>query len=802
VNTGLRLTWSVLALAACLLQVGCGSAESRKARYVQHGQGYFDAGNYDKARVEFRNAGQIDPKDAQVRYLLGQVAEKTGDIREAIGQYRAAIGMDPKNTQARAALGRLFIYGGLPDKALEVVAPGLAIAPKNAQLLTVRAASHLRLGDKDGALADGLAAVQMAPDDEYAIALLASIHEQRAQPDQAIQVVQEGLRRLPKNLDLRVILADLLMRKQLPRQAESQLQQIVALDPQGLVNRYRLAKFYLTQKNTDAAERALREAVAAVPDNADAKVQLVQFLAAQRGRDRAVSEVNQLIARAPDNDSLQVTLGQLLVQAGAVEQAERLFREVVARAGKRPDGQAARVHLAALLVGRSEMSAAGTLVDEVLKENARDNDALILRSQIALANGEAASAIADLRVVLRDQPNAVPVMRALAQAYERNDQLDLAAEAIRNALQIAPGDIPARFELAQLEIGQGKLENAAPLLTQLAKDDPLNVQVLTALFKVQSAQKQYAEARATAATVQRTQPNLGLGFYLSGLVDEIDGKSELAVHDYELALQIQPDASEPLLAVTRLDLRLKQSTRAAHRLEGIITAQPANALARTVQGEMLLAQNQSAAAIAAYQGAIKVAPKWANGYHGLALVQIAAKRDDDAVSTLRQGIANAQDASMLVVDLGGLLQRTGRADEAIALYDALLAHDPKSAFAANNLAMLLVTTKTDATSLARAQQLANQLASSSAAGVLDTRGWVKFKSGDYRGAASLLQQAVDKAPESPELRYHLAMAQLRDGAQPLAVKNLEAALRAQQPFPGIDEARAALAMAKKTSSTG
>jgi tetratricopeptide (TPR) repeat protein len=217
---------------------------------------------------------------------------------------------------------------------------------------------------------------------------------------------------------------------------------------------------------------------------------------------------------------------------------------------------------------------------------------------------------------------------------------------------------------------------------------------------------------------------------------------------------------------------------------------------------MLLAQNQANAAIGAYQGAVQVSPKWANGYHGLALAQTAAKRDEDAVRTLRQGVANAQEASMLVVDLGALLQRMGRTDEAIALYDGLLARDPKSAFAANNLAMLLVTVKTDAASLARAQMLVNQLASSSAAGVLDTRGWVKFKSGDYRGAVSILQQAVDKAPESPELRYHLAMAQLRDGAQQLAVKNLETALRTQQPFPGMDDARAALAQAKKTNSTG
>ena len=793
------LVLRVIALTVAVVLAGCGSAQSRKARYVQHGQDYMQAGNFDKARVEFRNAGQIDPKDPRVRFLLGQVAEKTGDIREAIGQYRAAIGMDAKYVQPRAALGRLFIYGGLPEKALELAEPGLAATPDDAQLLTVRAAARLRMGDKDAALKDATAALQRAPDDEYAIALLASIHEQRDQSDEAIKVVEEGLKRLPKNIDLRVILADLLARKQLPQQAESQLQEIIALDPKGLVNRFRLAKFYLAQKNTDAAERVMREALAAVPGNADAKAQLVQFLAAQRGRDRAVAEVNALIAADPDNNALKVTLGQLLWQAGAVDPAEHLFRQVIADAGKKPEGLSARVRLAALLVSRNQMSDATALVAEVLKDNPRDNDALILRSQASLANGDATSAIADLRVVLRDQPNAVSVMRALAQAYERNDQLDLAAETMRTALQTVPGDVASRFELAQIDIMQGKFDNAAPLLVQLAKDDPLNTQVLAALFKVQSQQKHFAEARATAVSVQKTRPDLGLGHYLAGLVEELDGKPEQAEREYEQALKVQPDAGEPLLAITRLDLRLKQAARATHRLAGVVAAQPANALARTMQGELLLAQNDAPAAIAAYQGAVQVAPKWPNGYHGLALAQVAAKRDEDAVNTLRQGVAATSDPSMLIVDLGGLLQRLGRADDAIALYDGLLKRDAKSAFAANNLAMLLVNTKTDAASLARAQQLADQIASSSAAGVLDTRGWVKFKSGDYRGAVSLLQQAVDKAPATPELRYHLAMAQLRDGSQQLAVKNLEAALQAQQIFPGMDDARAALAQAKKAT---
>jgi cellulose synthase operon protein C len=76
--------------------------------------------------------------------------------------------------------------------------------------------------------------------------------------------------------------------------------------------------------------------------------------------------------------------------------------------------------------------------------------------------------------------------------------------------------------------------------------------------------------------------------------------------------------------------------------------------------------------------------------------------------------------------------------------------------AANNLAMLLVTHRNDTKSLQRAATLAERFATSEVPGLIDTYGWVKFKRGEYAEAVRRLQRAVDKAPESPELRYHLA----------------------------------------------
>jgi Tfp pilus assembly protein PilF len=805
-NSRLRLSLALGVVLSTTLLAACGSAQSRKAGYIRHGQEYLAAGNYDKARVEFSNAAQIDPKDATVRYLLGQVSEKLGDVRGAIGQYQSAISEDPRQAGARASLARLMLYGGLPDRALELVEPGLTADPKNPQLLTARGAARAQLGQADAALADAQAAVQLAPADQYAIALLASLYKNRGQLDQAVAVVQAGLVPQPKNAELHTILADLYVAQHHLDRAEAELLQVVALEPGVLRHRYVLARFYLQQKNLDAAEKTLRDAILSAPGDLQAKLQLVQFLATQRGHDQAGAEADRMAAAAPNDDKLRLGLGDALREVGLPDRAEAAYRAVIAHAGVTPEGLTARDHLAVLLVGRNDAAGASALIDAVLKENPRDNEALDLRGSIALSRGDVTAAITDLRAVLRDQPNAISVMRTLARAYQRNNENDLAEETLRGAVQIAPKDVGSRLDLAQVLIAAKKLDQAAPLLDGLAKDSPNDIAVQEALFRVQAAQQRFDDARATAQTIEQTHPEQGLGYYLTGLVDQQQGKPDLAVKDYQAALDHMPNAAEPLTAMVQLEMQRKQPAAAMAHVDAALAKSAANPVAHKLKGELLLAAAKPDAAIAADQDTVKAFPAWGDAYSALAAAQLQSRHVDDAIATLQLGIQKAQGTDALVVELASLYERSGRADAAIALYQGILDKTPNAAFAINNLAMLLVTYKSDPASLARAQQLSDRLASSSIVSVVDTRGWVKFKNGDYHGAESLLQQAVDKAPDAPEFRYHLGMAQFKSGEAQAAEQNLtiavEAAVNYKKPFSGLDDARATLAQLKKSGSVG
>ena len=96
---------------------GCGE-EDRAETYLQRGQELFDQGNLVKARLEFKNALQIDPK--QARGLVhdgadrGAGAELAAGVRRLLARGRAG----SEQRAARLKKGAFLLAGEQYDDAL------------------------------------------------------------------------------------------------------------------------------------------------------------------------------------------------------------------------------------------------------------------------------------------------------------------------------------------------------------------------------------------------------------------------------------------------------------------------------------------------------------------------------------------------------------------------------------------------------------------------------------------------------------------------------------------------------------
>ena len=783
-----------MVLLCALVLCGCGGAEARKARHLEKGEAFFAQKNYEKARIEFRNALQIAPNDSEARFDNGRVDEKLGNPREAVQYYQGAIDSNADNVAARAALGRLFLFGGAPERALETIKPSIAKHPDDASLLTVRAAARLQLKDPDAALADAERAVQLAPTSEDAVAVLAGIYRSRNEPDKARSLLENSIKQIPATVDLRLALAQLYASQgqdQIPK-VEALLVELVRQNPNERTHRIRLAQFYTHLNHPDDAERVLREGIRAMPDDRDFKINLIQFLAAQRSRDAAAKELSGMIAANPKDYDLRLAQAQFYEQGKEFPQAIAAYRDIISAAKLDSPGITARDRLAALKLQQGDPQGAQQLLAEVLAKSPRDNDALILRGTLELSQKDPKSAISDLRSVLRDQPNSVGVMRTLARAHLANGEPALAEETMRRAVDANPKDPQVRLDLAQLLAELGKPEEAKPVIDELVKQQPDNAAALETQFKVAAATGDVPEAQSAADALVAARPKEALGYLEQGVLAEKQKKPEDALRLYSKALELQPEAAEPLEAIAGVLVKMNRLPEALKRLDAVAAQYPTVPIALNAKGGVLLGAQRPADAQIAFKAAIDRQPKWWVPYRGLAVAQAMSHDNDGAIATLKAAIDKVQQPQPLQTELAGLFERLGKPDESIQVYEVALRRDPQDDVAANNLSMLLVSYRKDAPSLDRAKTLAARFASSTNPSYLDTYGWVLYKRGESAAAVTALQNALAKEPNSPVSLYHLGMAQESTGQHEAARQSLARSLESGKNFPGMDEAKATL----------
>jgi tetratricopeptide (TPR) repeat protein len=787
-----RIAGLAAVAASAVVIAGCGGAASRLASHMQRGQAYFGKDDFTHASVEFRNALQINPKDLKARLMLAQVAQKLGQIREAAGFYQSVIDTTPDNVEASAGLARLFVLGGAPDRALKIVEPVLAKHPDDASLLIIRSSARLRTKDEKGGLADAERALQLAPTNEEAIALRAGYYQRSGDLPGAVALVSNGVKQVPQSTDLREVLLQLYLASQQPDKAEEQLRMLVQLKPQVFLYRKQLASFYDSSRKLDEAQRVLEEAVKALPKSNEAKLTLVSFLSTQRTREQGEKILRDFIAREPDNYDLRFGLGDLLQRTGALKEALDTYGDVAQRDGTGPNGLLARDRIAAIDLAQGRDEEASKQVDVVLKKSAHDYDALLVRGQIELKHKDAPAAIGDFRAVLRDQPRSAMTQRLLAQAYVANGELGLAEQTLHTAIDLVPADVTLRLDLAQVLLQNSRADQAVALLEEVVHSAPTDPQAREALIRAYLIKPDLEKARTAAEDLKTLQPNSAAGSYFAGLAAEGQHRPNDAQKEYEHALSLQPGLFDVLSALARLDLARGQSTQAITLVKNAADRDPKSAPLANLLGELYLAQKDPLA-VQEISRAVSLAPDWWPPYRNLAVAKFAAKDIPGAIAAYQSAIKVAPTEPRLITELALLYEGRGRIDEAISAYEAWNQRNPRVQIVANNLAMLLANYRRDRASLDRARDLTAPFVSSNDGSLLDTTGWVHVKRGEYSQALPILQRAVERAPDSKEIRYHLAMAELQAGESDRARDDLKAALSGTTHFAWSDDARKVLA---------
>jgi tetratricopeptide (TPR) repeat protein len=780
-----------------ILVAACGGGESRKEDHLQKGQAFLAERNYAKARVEFRNALQIDPKDASARTGAGVAAERLGEFEEAAKLYRAAIAADAGQELARANLARMLLGGGAPDQALKVLAPGLEANPNSAKLLSVRAAATAT-SDPTAARRDADAAYAQAPQDPDVVAVLASLQWRAGQREQAFALLDQTIAAVPDALELRDMRIQLALLNGDVAAAERGLEEFIKRDPASIEQRNRLAQVYLIQGKVDPALETLRGIVALEPRSIAAKSTLIGVLAERKSRAEADRALQEFLAAEPDNYELQLEAGRYYESQQRYVEARKTYEALAAAASGRPQSARARSRLALLAIRDGDAKTAMALVDQLLAENPADGEALVTRSQLALDRGDTQTAVNDLRTALRDRPDSVPLASALARAYLQAGDATLAEQVLRDAVRANPADADAKLALAQFLVNQQRGAQATPLLEQLVAEQPTNAIAIEALFRQQMFTGDAVAAERTAGLLAALPGRRTSGRLFGGLALEGQKRFEDARKVYEQAAIDDPESVEPIVALARLDATLGKPEAAVAQVDrGLARAAQLRKdglpLLHSLRGDLLLRLGgREQEALSAYAEAARLAPAAAAGWRGQAAALALSGDGPQAIAVLERGLTATNRAPDLVLDLATRYQLAGRNADAEKLYEQLTLAQPGNLIARNNLAMLLLADPPDTARTARALEIAAPLADARDPSLLDTWGWALHRAGRHADAVKVLGTAAGLAPQSAEIRYHLGFAQLQAGQALEGRATLAEAVRLGPDAPQATAARAAV----------
>ncbi|TVR99153.1 MAG: hypothetical protein EA406_04455 [Rhodospirillales bacterium] len=790
------LLGAALGLAAL---AGCGGAEDREARYVDRGVAFFEAGDPVKAELEFRNALQINPRSLQARHYMARIAEDQGDLRRAFRTYLALSEDHPGHLPTHVKLGQLYALGGELDQAETQAALAVEIDGDHPDVLVLR--STIAFGREQFEESKRLAETALAaePGSETATLLVAQSLRRLDQSDAAMAVLDRGVAQNTESVPLRLLKINMLLEWDDIERVRAVYDELFAVQPDNYAFRANLAQTYLQRGQSDESAEVMRQAIRDGVGGDQPKIALIDLARFTDGETAALAVLQEFARAEPDNAAFQFKLASMQYQAGERDAAKETLQAMVASAASEADQLQARVSLAQLAIEEDDRETAAALVDETLTVDPTHVDALILRAGLALQGGDADSAISDLRTVLRERPNAAPALRLLAQAQLARGEAEVARDTLRQAVTADPSDIPTRQRLASLLAQAGQVEPALSQLERILELDPAYVQALHLNASLQITRQRWPEAEAAIAQILTLPGRQALGYTLEGSMMMARGRHDDALAAYERALDLAPDAVEPLTGITLVALAKDTPEEAVRYLETVIERNPSNAVAHNLLGEVHIRQQRWPEAEQAFRQAIDLRQDWPAPRMNLGRILMAHGDQPGALQVFEDGVVARPESAELLLAVAEVQERIGDIAAALTAYERLLVLQPNNDVAVNNLAALIADYRyDDPASLERALRLAQRFETSNNAYFLDTLGWLQYRAGNLRQARINLQRAVDLLPTHPQLQFHLGMVLAALGDTEGAHRAFRLAVPEGADYPGIEEARAALAEAGDT----
>jgi tetratricopeptide (TPR) repeat protein len=683
----------VILFVLMLLCMGCSSPEEKKQAFMRKGDQLYAQKEYVTARLEYKNAIQIDPEFALAYYHLGKTELALDNVKRAYGMINKAVELDPENIEARIDLGKIFLSGKASDRAMEQADAVLAKDPSNVDAFLLKAAAFFvdkKYDPGEKILMDLYRAGVTSPD---IYMMLFSLSQTRGDKDAVRAYLMEGVQKNPDHTGLIQYLAQLDANEQQFDAAAAGLEKVIALEPEEIRHKLNLARLLNRQGKFNQAEALLDKVLSENPEDEQTRLDIAGFWVTENQVEKAENIMRQGLEQTPKSFVYHRFLADILAKTGQLDAAEKTLNQALALSSDpgHPEIIQTQVDLVRLLARQERYEEAEALVDQVITHDPKNIRAHFLKAKFYLSRNDGVNAIPGFRMMVEEHPEEVEAHMNLARAHILNEEYELAANVLEKAIEKLPEEEKLLVALVRLNVMRDDRDAVEATLKRALRVHPKNSRVGIALGDFYMSEGRYNEALAQYLSVVGKQPDEAAGYVKAAFAYQYLKQPEEALARLEEGYRRIPDSGLLLTRLAKWYMDADSPETAKKLSLDHLEKNPASQEAWMVLADLYVKEKDLEKAAGIYAQAFEKHPDMWSAANNYAYLKTEIAKDE-------QDVADAMEMARKAEQL-----------------------NPDSAV------------------------------------VADTLGWIYFKMGDLDRAYDYVKTALEKLPDHDSINFHMGM---------------------------------------------
>ncbi len=429
----------------------------------------------------------------------------------------------------------------------------------------------------------------------------------------------------------------------------------------------------------------------------------------------------EAVRLSPDNMEYRRTLADTYVAAFEVDKAVAEYEEIV----KRDSNSINSWYSLARLVQGKNPKRALEVYTHILDRFGPEWDVLIQIAELHNAMGQPEKSADALKQMLEIDPGNIELKQSVAEAYIRAEKYDTALAILQELRSLNPDNMEYSGGIATIHLQRKDYARAAEEFQAILKEDSVT---LDSKMRIGELYFQQMEKDSTLAPITRSifedirdkHPEDWRPYWFLGAIGAVTGNDTLTEPNFRKVTELASWNADGWVYLT----------------------------------SVLMERNDFEEVVTVLEEAQKVLPDEFRVHFFLGVAYNRLQRNQEAARAIeRARIINPKDVNA-IIQLAIVYDALQNQEETDKLYEEALKLDPDNHLALNNYGYSLAERNIQ---IERALEMSKKAveAQPENASYLDTIGWVYFRLGKYKEAEEYIKKAIDKGNPSSVLFEHL-----------------------------------------------